>query len=86
MSVLSNSELVKAIETGRLIIKPRPSPGSGEPDTPYDTCSVQLHIDDFLMVPKDTVKLNFDLGRSGDFQKRSTPYVPTPQFPKKGLR
>ncbi len=64
MSVLSNTTIKAYIEDGRIIISPPPKQDEGD-DSPYDTCSVQLHIDDKLQVPKANLKLAFDLSQPG---------------------
>lgn len=65
MGVLGNKELEAAIHNGRLTIDPPPSPPAGEKGSPYDTCSVKLHLDNILMVPKKALKLSFDLSQPG---------------------
>lgn len=64
MSVLSNTTIKAYIEDGRIIIDPPPKLDEGD-DTPYDTCSVQLHISDTIQVPKKNLKLTFDLSQPG---------------------
>lgn len=64
MSVLCNTQIIEALNTGRLKIEPRPKPETGT-DSPYDACSVQLHIDDTIQVPKPNMKLAFDLSQPG---------------------
>lgn len=64
MSVLSDTQIIEALNSGRLKIDPRPTPESGK-DSPYDPCSVQLHIDDTIQVPKAGMKLAFDLSQPG---------------------
>ena len=54
MTVLSNIEIVQAIRDGKITIQPEPQPGPGKPGTPYDTCSVNLHLDDQLLIPPTT--------------------------------
>jgi len=44
MGVLSNRALIAALDEGRLVIDPRPTPGPAERDTPYDTISVDLPL------------------------------------------
>lgn len=64
MSVLSNTIIKAYIEDGRIVIDPRPRQDEGD-DSPYDACSVQLHIGDKLQVPKKNLKLAFDLSQPG---------------------
>lgn len=51
--ILSNTEIHKAIDEGRLIITPDPQPRNCEaPDCPYDTTAVDLHLSKSLSIPK----------------------------------
>jgi dCTP deaminase len=53
--ILSNVELFAALDDGRLIIEPEPSPRTptiDEPDCPFDTHSVDLHLGHQISVPK----------------------------------
>lgn len=63
MSVLSNTIIKAYIEDGRIVIDPAPKQDEGD-NSPYDACSVQLHIGDTLHVPKKNLKLAFDLSQS----------------------
>ena len=52
--VLSNVEIHKALDDGRLVIDPEPTPRtptSGNPDCPYDTTSVDLRLGSTLSIP-----------------------------------
>jgi dCTP deaminase len=63
--ILSNVEIHKAIDEGRLIITPDPQPRNcDEPGCPYDTTTVDLHLDKFLSVPKSGA-FNYDLSQGG---------------------
>ena len=63
--ILSNLEIQKAIDEGRLIITPDPQPRSPEyPDCPYDTTAVDLHLGAALAIPKEG-PFNYDLRKSG---------------------
>lgn len=64
MSVLSNTIIKAYIEDGRIVIDPPPRQDEGD-DSPYDACSVQLHIGDNLQIPKKNLKLAFDLSQPG---------------------
>jgi len=45
VAVLSNTEIIRALDEGRLVIEPRPMPEPGDGgDTPYDTVSVDLRL------------------------------------------
>lgn len=62
MSVLSNTEIVKALDDGRLVIDPRPHPGPGAENSPYDTVSVDLQLADEIYVPDSEIgNIVFDI-------------------------
>ena len=61
MCVLGNTAIVNALEAGNLIITPAPEPEPGHNKSPYDTCSVKLHLDTHLVVPKNDLQVSFDL-------------------------
>jgi dCTP deaminase len=65
MAVLSNSAIVEALNSGRLVIDPRPIPPPGEAGTPYDTISVDLRLSPEIFVPKTELSLTFDLKGTG---------------------
>ena len=53
--ILSNQELFKALDDGRLVILPEPSPRLptiARPHTPFDTHSVDLRLGDAVSVPE----------------------------------
>ncbi|MGB2864090.1 MAG: dCTP deaminase [Sedimentisphaerales bacterium] len=64
--ILSNQELHKAINEGRLLIDPEPQPRipSLGVDCPYDTHSVNLKLGDEILVPKES-KYCIDLSKTG---------------------
>lgn len=63
--ILSNLEIQKAIDEGRLVITPDPQPRSPEyPDCPYNTTAVDLHLAEALAVPQPG-PYTFDLRRKG---------------------
>ena len=64
MGVLSNRELVAALDARRLRIDPRPEPGPGSTDSPFNTSSVDLRLAADLQLPQSGLSLNFNL-RSG---------------------
>ncbi len=52
--ILSNIEIHKALDAGRLIIDPEPTPRTpevGGPDCPYGTSSVDLKLNKLILVP-----------------------------------
>jgi dCTP deaminase len=63
--ILSNVEIQKAIDEGRLVITPDPQPRSPEyPNCPYDTTAVDLHLGPALSIPK-TGSFAYDLRQPG---------------------
>ncbi len=63
--ILSNLEIHKAIDEGRLIINPDPQPrNSGEDGCPYGTTAVDLHLSKALSFPSDGPYV-FDLRKGG---------------------
>jgi len=51
VAVLSNIEIIRALNEGRLVIDPRPMPEPGDGDTPYNAISVDLRLADEIRVP-----------------------------------
>jgi dCTP deaminase len=78
--ILSNVELQDALEKGRLVIDPRPTPlrpTEGQ-KCPYDTHSVNLRLGNELSVPLSG-PFSFDLDRGGDlsqFLSRNSEKIP----------
>jgi len=63
--ILSNIEIQKAIDEGRLRITPDPQPRNPEsPNCPYNTTAVDLHLGVALAIPKEG-PFNYDLRKSG---------------------
>jgi len=63
--ILSNVEIHKAIDEGRLIITPDPQPRNcEETGCPYDTTAVDLHLAASLSIP-DSGPFNYDLRQGG---------------------
>lgn len=65
--ILSNTELYKALDEGRLVIDPEPTPRYptiDQPDSPYDTHSVDLRLASTISVPKSG-QLVYDLTKPG---------------------
>lgn len=60
MTVLSNTEIVKALDDGHLVIDPRPYPDPGAKNSPYDTVSVDLQLASTILIPKKdlTIEIN----------------------------
>lgn len=63
--ILSNVELHKALDEGRLVIEPEPSPRfpSLGKDCPFDTHSIDLSLAPELSVPKDDLPFAYDLSK-----------------------
>lgn len=65
--ILSNREIQKAIDDGRLIIDPEPlprEPSIENPNCPYDTTSVDLRLGEHISVPKGG-PFTYDLRKVG---------------------
>ena len=64
--ILSNTEIQKAIDDGRLEIEPEPRPRRPTPGdpSPYDTTSVDLRLGDTILVPKEG-PYAYDLRKGG---------------------
>lgn len=65
--ILSNVEIHKALDEGRLIIDPQPmprAPGMERDHCPYDTHSVDLTLASEVVVP-ESGQLSFDLSQPG---------------------
>src|SRR5882724_1477010 len=66
--ILCNLEMQRAIDEGRLIISPEPTPRTREVaggHCPYDTHSVDLRLADEISVPIDEGVASIDLARPG---------------------
>ncbi len=65
--ILSNVAIYEALDSGRIILAPEPTPRcleSGQ-DSPYDTHSVDVHLGKHLSIPR-TGPYTFDLHRAGE--------------------
>jgi len=59
----------RALDEGRLIITPDPQPRDpGQPNCPYDTTAVDLHLGTSLSIPQ-VGSFNYDLRKKGPFPK-----------------
>jgi dCTP deaminase len=66
--VLSNVEIQRAMDEGRLVLDPEPiprKPGSDGADCPYQTSSVDLQLGDEISYLKDGLPLDINLVRGG---------------------
>lgn len=62
--ILSNSSIFEALDDGRLIIEPQPTPRQpkvGGESSPFGTTSVDLNLGKFLQVPKRSLAISIDL-------------------------
>ncbi len=65
MSVLSNTTIRDYLYSGRITIDPPPQFSEEGDNSPYDACSVQLHMDNKIQEPAPGLKLAFDLSQPG---------------------
>jgi dCTP deaminase len=67
--ILSNLEIQRAIDEGRLIIQPEPSPRRPEgvpgEDCPWQTSSVDLQLADEISYFRDDLPMNINLSKGG---------------------
>ena len=69
--ILSNAEIHRALDEGRLILNPEPQPripGDPNVDCPYQASAVDLLLGDEISYFRDDLPLNIDL-RGGGFAK-----------------
>jgi dCTP deaminase len=65
--ILSNVEIFKALDDGRLVIRPQPTPRLptvGQSHSPYDTHSVDLSLGNQITIPKSG-QFTYDLTQPG---------------------
>ena len=71
--ILSNIELLKALENGRIVIDPKPPlPTMENPANPYDTTAVDLTLAPHLEIPKDDYSVAIDISKGGIAETLST--------------
>ncbi len=66
--ILSNVEIHRAIDEGRLKITPEPSPrfpSLEQPNCPFDSSSVNLKLSNTVSIPKTNKPFTFDLRQGG---------------------
>jgi dCTP deaminase len=66
--ILSNVEIHRAIDEGRLVLDPEPRPRKPGPDAaycPYKTSAVDLQLGDEVSYLKDSLPLDINLARGG---------------------
>jgi len=79
--ILSNLEIQKAIDEGRLVITPDPQPRSPEfPSCPYNTTAVDLRLSSALSIPRPG-PYTYDLRKPGfaTFLARNCDHVVIPE-------
>jgi len=72
--ILSNEELFKALDAGRLVIRPEPVPRAAtidQPHIPFDTHSVDLRLADAISVPR-AGQFTYDLTQPGSIANTIT--------------
>jgi len=70
--ILSNASIFEALDDGRLIIEPEPTPRIPHPEnplSPYDTTSVDLRLSQHLQVPERNLAISIDLRSEGDIPR-----------------
>lgn len=70
--ILSNVEIHRALDEGRLIIDPEPIPrlpSIDSPDCPYDTHTVDLRLADEISVPHKDSTFCYELTKAGSLAK-----------------
>jgi len=64
--VLSNSEILNALQKGYIIIDPRPDiPSFDKPNSPFSTTALDLRLGDTLSIPKEDQPIVYDLRKGG---------------------
>ena len=84
--ILSNTELLKALEHGWIKIDPKPSPTqpTATEECPYQTTAVDLRLSPEILKPGEGIPINIDLreGKFREFAQRCyQPYVLTNEQP-----
>lgn len=85
--ILSNVEIHKALDAGRLVIDPDPGPRKPEigKHCPYDTHSVDLMLADELSIPNENQPFSYDLSKkqnlSSFLSQNSKKHTLTPDQP-----
>lgn len=70
--VLSNSEILNAINKGYIVIDPPPeTPSLDQPDSPFNSMALDLRLGDTISIPKENQPFSYDLRKGGvaDFLK-----------------
>jgi dCTP deaminase len=64
--ILSNSEILKAIKQGHIIIDPSPDiPSFNKPDSPFNTTALDLRLGNIISIPKGKQPIAYDLRKGG---------------------
>lgn len=64
--ILSNSEILNAIQKGHIIIDPPPDiPSFDKPDSPFNTTALDLRLGNTISIPKEKQPIAYDLRKGG---------------------
>ena len=63
--ILSNSAILKAIKSKRIIIDPKPQYLAGDPNNLFDSSSLNLRLGDTISLPNEKHPMAFDLRQPG---------------------
>lgn len=64
--ILSNSEILKALESGHININPQPDiPSFDKPDSPFNTTALDLRLGNTISIPKESQPFAYDLRKGG---------------------
>lgn len=67
--ILSNAAIFEALDDGRLVIEPQPTPRLqqvGGPESPFGTSAIDLRLGPYLSLPKSVPQVVIDLSRPGN--------------------
>lgn len=64
--ILSNSEILKALKNGYIVIDPMPDiPSFDTDDSPFNTTALDLRLGDTISIPQENTPFAYDLRRGG---------------------
>ena len=64
--ILSNSEILKALKEGHIIINPPPDiPALDRPDSAFNTTALDLRLGNSISIPKEDQPFAYDLRKGG---------------------
>lgn len=85
--ILSNTAIFEALDDGRLVLDPEPTPRVETPGgekSPFDTTAVDLRLGPHLSTPKPASKVMIDLARPGGVRETLDALTETVEFPPAG--